>query len=386
MAGTIEHVWDGSILTVTSDSGTSSSDLKGPKGDVGPRGPQGAPGVIYDAAGKLVLDLSPYVTQEELEAAVSSVEPDMSDYASKTYVSTEIAKAQMEGAGVDTSGFLTKEDVESLEVNIDNKTIIKNADGTIRTALGGYANNGGGVDYKLNGITYTPSGPWNNYVRVPVGRISKDWVAGCLYHITMTFKDGDVVTFDAMFELKEAVYAGEIDYLSMVSEYKNEFLAKVNTSHGIVDFYVGPTNWATSFGGGDFAYGIRGDEDGDGVCADKHILTDITIKADDYVTIDGHYIPVDGNTIYVNDDGNLACSVQVGEDGSIDLNNYYTKSEVDTLIENIPTSDGGSSNVEVDLSDYYTKSEVDAKLIYSTTDLTAGVSLLTTGTLYIVYV
>ncbi len=42
MAGTIEHKWNGTVLTITSDSGTSSADLKGAKGDDGARGPQGA--------------------------------------------------------------------------------------------------------------------------------------------------------------------------------------------------------------------------------------------------------------------------------------------------------------------------------------------------------
>lgn len=41
MAGTITHYWNGTVLTVSSDSGTSSADLKG---DDGPRGPQGLPG------------------------------------------------------------------------------------------------------------------------------------------------------------------------------------------------------------------------------------------------------------------------------------------------------------------------------------------------------
>ena len=44
MAGTIKHQWNGTVLTITSDSGTSSCDLKGAKGDDGPRGAQGAPG------------------------------------------------------------------------------------------------------------------------------------------------------------------------------------------------------------------------------------------------------------------------------------------------------------------------------------------------------
>ena len=45
MAGTITHSWNGSILTITSDSGTSSMDLKGPQGTMGIRGPQGTAGI-----------------------------------------------------------------------------------------------------------------------------------------------------------------------------------------------------------------------------------------------------------------------------------------------------------------------------------------------------
>lgn len=44
MAGTITHQWNGTILTITSDSGTSSCDLKGEKGDDGARGAMGLPG------------------------------------------------------------------------------------------------------------------------------------------------------------------------------------------------------------------------------------------------------------------------------------------------------------------------------------------------------
>ena len=33
----IKHKWNGTVLTITSDSGTSSADLKGEKGDDGAR-------------------------------------------------------------------------------------------------------------------------------------------------------------------------------------------------------------------------------------------------------------------------------------------------------------------------------------------------------------
>lgn len=44
MSGTITHSWNGTVLTITSDSGTSSADLKGTKGDTGARGVRGLAG------------------------------------------------------------------------------------------------------------------------------------------------------------------------------------------------------------------------------------------------------------------------------------------------------------------------------------------------------
>ena len=50
MSGTITHEWVGTTLVVTSDSGTSSCDLKGAKGDMGIRGVQGIPGIGIQGA------------------------------------------------------------------------------------------------------------------------------------------------------------------------------------------------------------------------------------------------------------------------------------------------------------------------------------------------
>ena len=47
MSGQITHEWNGTVLTVTSDSGTTSCDLKGEKGDTGIRGAQGVAGEQY---------------------------------------------------------------------------------------------------------------------------------------------------------------------------------------------------------------------------------------------------------------------------------------------------------------------------------------------------
>ena len=50
----IKHEWNGTILTITSDSGTSSADLKGVKGDTGARGIQGLRGET--GGGALIAD------------------------------------------------------------------------------------------------------------------------------------------------------------------------------------------------------------------------------------------------------------------------------------------------------------------------------------------
>lgn len=76
MAGTIEHQWNGTVLTITSDSGTSSCDLKGDKGDDGIRGPQGSPGTTPELTG--------YATETYVNNSIAAIPPvDLSGYATK---------------------------------------------------------------------------------------------------------------------------------------------------------------------------------------------------------------------------------------------------------------------------------------------------------------
>ena len=42
----VAHRWNGTVLEVTSTSGTSSADLRGEKGERGERGEQGPPGYV----------------------------------------------------------------------------------------------------------------------------------------------------------------------------------------------------------------------------------------------------------------------------------------------------------------------------------------------------
>ena len=64
----ISHKWNGTVLTITSDSGTSSADLKGEKGDTGIRGAQGAPGISNN------VDLTGYATEEFVNNAIANIE------------------------------------------------------------------------------------------------------------------------------------------------------------------------------------------------------------------------------------------------------------------------------------------------------------------------
>ena len=89
MAGEIFHSWNGTILTITSDSGTSSADLQGSKGNTGQRGAQGPAGVIVNPDGTI----------------------DMSQYATETYVNEKIAEVQT--GSIDLSNYYTKEQIDA---------------------------------------------------------------------------------------------------------------------------------------------------------------------------------------------------------------------------------------------------------------------------------
>ena len=67
----ITHEWNGTILTITSDSGTSSMDLKGQVGDDGPRGPQGPAG--RDGVGGSSIELDTTLEVEGMAADAKAV-------------------------------------------------------------------------------------------------------------------------------------------------------------------------------------------------------------------------------------------------------------------------------------------------------------------------
>lgn len=93
MAGTITHQWNGTVLTITSDSGTSSANLKG---DDGSRGPQGSIG----ETGKIDLSL-------------------LENYATKTYVGENAAPTGF-GLGGKAKGISSLDNATAFGLYVSN--------------------------------------------------------------------------------------------------------------------------------------------------------------------------------------------------------------------------------------------------------------------------
>jgi hypothetical protein len=107
MAGEIKHSWTGTVLTITSDSGTSSCDLKGKKGDRGVRGAQGRSGVILNADG--TVDMSGYATESYVEDLLANfeggtAEVDLSNYYTRAEIDATIAELELSGGGGGSGG------------------------------------------------------------------------------------------------------------------------------------------------------------------------------------------------------------------------------------------------------------------------------------------
>lgn len=157
MAGTITHQWNGTILTITSDSGSSSMDLKGIQGDTGPRGPQGPAGSV-GATGPAGIQGEPGPAGPTAEVDYTRLDgylqldggtmtgglamgsnkitglakpESATDAANKSYVDETVAAFATSGS-VDLSGYTTKEYVDNavagMETNLDGYATVEYVD------------------------------------------------------------------------------------------------------------------------------------------------------------------------------------------------------------------------------------------------------------------
>lgn len=302
MAGTITHSWKGTVLTITSDAGTSSADLAGATGC---RGPQGRPGVVYDNAGKMIV----------------------SDLASLDYVDAELKK-------------------------FDKKTLIRDEDGNLSTAVGGYIIKKtesefiAGLDNTvcsavLSDIYFVVSG-------IDFTLLTKDEY----YDIHITLGDGTEI------DLKNIQYQTTNFQSITDSEYVTGTKFSVG---GAKDYFIiQPTD--IGFWTGNALAVARFEISTHGYCV--------------YSPIDARAIPIDGETLVVNKTNQLTTGANVAThdyvagvrtdiEGWVDeqislaqlggdvavLDNYYTKLEAQDYINTI---------LAIHFANYYTKSEVDA--------------------------
>lgn len=122
MAGIITHVWDGTVLTITSDAGTSSMDLAGRPGDIGPRGPQGPAGTIISNNGTIDLDgyaTEAYVDQKIAEIDIDNQDIDLSNYYTKAETNSVIINKIAAIPQTDLSNYYTKPETDALIPSLD---------------------------------------------------------------------------------------------------------------------------------------------------------------------------------------------------------------------------------------------------------------------------
>lgn len=279
MAGTITHSWKGTVLTITSDAGTSSMDLAGATGC---RGPQGRPGVVYDNEGKILI----------------------ADLASLEYVDAELNK-------------------------YDKKTLIRDENGKLKTAIGGFIVEK--VESELvDSIDNIVCSPMLGDIYFVVSGIDfSRLTANAYYNIHITLGNG------AEIELKHI-------------QYQNSVFQSIAGNE-----YVTATKFAV---GGSSDYFIIKPVDIDFWTAEALTVSRFEIKTYDYCIydpIDGRALPVDNNNITLNEHSQLTVGPNVvvesrmteyveeqislaqigGEDPTAVLANYYTKAQVDARID-----------------------------------------------------
>ena len=137
MAGTITHSWNGTVLTITSDSGTSSADLQGGKGDTGPRGAQGPAGIIVNP--DCTIDTSQYATETYVNEKIAQVEAGSVD------LTNYYTKAQVDAKIPDTTGLASQTWVENKGYLTEHQSL-KTINGESIVGTGNITISGGSAD------------------------------------------------------------------------------------------------------------------------------------------------------------------------------------------------------------------------------------------------
>ena len=295
MAGEIKHAWSGTVLTVTSDSGTSSSNLKGEKGDMGPRGPQGPCGVIYTEDGIVLADN--LATTDYVDTLIENiqVDVDLTGYATEQYVTEKIIEVNT-GGSISLDGYATELYVRDSIKNIGKPQYL----------------------YEEIGLTHVyQEGTSVKYLNIPKAAINFDTSGATQYTFRFIFSDGyEQIMTTGFKKLSSTMFQNNVDYSATTERIGSLMLTtsnEINYGLGLVPGSNG------NYFPGDF-------------------LTSIFINYADadlqYTQINAQAIPVDGVTIQINSKGKLY-AVGSGSGEEVDLSNYYTKSEIDALLSSL---------------------------------------------------
>lgn len=313
---------------------------------------------VDNAVADVDVDLTGYATETYVDKQIDAIdipEVDLTGYATENYVLTEIARVQTGDAEVNLDGFATEDWVEDQIDAIDLSNYYTKTE--VDSAISSSSGTGSGIG-KVG--KYTTSEIFNDYTS---------------NRATGTYSHAEGCNTKALGDMG-----------SHAEGCNSEASGAYSHAEGMETYADGEA--AHAEGASTQAHGYASHAEGQDTCAAgmrQHVEGWLNIVDNDnrYIHIAGngkrngdntytrsnaYTLDWDGNAwfagnVYIGGTSIDDASV-IGTGGSVNLTNYYTKSQVDDLIDGIETSGG-----TVDLSDYYTKSQVDA-LIPDEVDLT----------------
>ena len=321
MAGEIKHEWNGTILTITSDSGTSSMDLKGGAGDLGPRGPQGPAGVIYGEDGAVLADN--LVTTDYVDTIIENL-TDFSKYATVQYVDEKVVEAAT-GGTITLESYATKDYVDQSATKTTS-ALEDVVDGYVRLAIGEL-----GEPMKITIGVGTGLKSGNGI------KLYRPFEQGKIYHFTIVYSNGTTEEFytTTSTTLPTVEVTGSKLYtFGYPGTLINSFVYSL-VSSGADGFlaYLTPIPKTTVY---------------------PTSLTVDTISDPIYVSPVG--IPIDQNTLKINENNQIYVDMNFGD--------YATKEYVVNQVASVASSGtlslDGVYATQASLNNYYTKTEIDA--------------------------
>lgn len=306
--------FNGTVLTIVDDNGNVvSQDLQGPEGKIGIRGPQGAPGTAgVDGTVTFESLTEDQIAMLQGPQGLKGDKGDKGDQgiqgvpgadyiltpADRVAIAEEVVTISSDGT-IDLNDYYTKAEADlkytEIQVGIDDRTIVRDGSGNLKTAIGGYWDNGYTVE--ATGINYVFSGTGigayhgvlndKDYFNMIEAETEYKWKAVFSNGITETGTiKWELFTNDWLYPYEEPPEGGNIIetiyiFQNQADENRNGIYFRINHANypvlTLTEFYV----WI----------------DGVGHC----------------VPIDATYLPIDGTSIVINSDGKLSANGVAGD-------------------------------------------------------------------------